>query len=157
MAGAAFDLETSSSSVGERRLAVGLRRVARFADANEGQVVASALRAAGIPVVVQDEHAGQANFLWQSALGGVRHPGPGRARAEAVQFIRQHRVEGPPTTEPNSESLSLANDPDWAREAAKRRNMAVRWFVVALLLGPLILLLAFAVCRGAYNAITGAG
>jgi hypothetical protein len=140
----------------ERRLAVGLRRVARFADANEGQVVASALRGAGISVVVQDEHAGQANFLWQSALGGFGILVPEEHAQEAVQFIRQHRVEGS-ATEPNAESLSLANDPDWGREAAKRRNMAVRWFVVALFFGPPILLLAFAVCRGVYNAITDAG
>ncbi len=155
MAGAAYDLD--SSPMGQGRCAVGLIRVARFADANEGQVVASALRSAGIPVVVQDEHAGQANFLWQSALGGFGILVPEEHAREAVQFIREHRVERQATSEPNSEFLSLANDPDWARAAGRRRNMAVRWFVVALFFGPPVLLLVFAVCRGVYNAATGAG
>ena len=139
----------------ERRRAVGLRRVARFADANEVQVVASALRGAGIPVLVQDEHAGQANFLWQSALGGFGILVPDEYAHETVQFIRQHRIEGQAAFEP--EASSLADDPDWRREAAKRRNMTVRWFVAVLFLGPPALLLAFIFCRGVYNAITGAG
>ncbi|HZC17645.1 MAG TPA: hypothetical protein VE309_12875 [Caulobacteraceae bacterium] len=152
---AAFALD--SSPMGDRRPARGLSRVARFADANEAQVVASALRGAGIPVLMQDEHAGQANFLWQAALGGFGILVPDEYAREAVQFIRQHRIEARAAPEPDSESLSLANDPDWARQAAKRRNMAVRWFVVALFFGPPLLLLVFALCRGAYNAITGAG
>jgi hypothetical protein len=140
--------------MGERRLAVGLSRIARFADANEAQVVASALRSAGIPVMMQDEHAGQMNFLWQAALGGFGILVPEEHAREALEFIQQHRVEVAP--EPNSESLSLANDGEWGREAAKRRNMVVRWFVVCLFLGPPILLIVFALCRGIYRAITGA-
>src|SRR5580698_7779998 len=103
-------------------------RVARFADANEGQVVASALRAAGIPVLVQDEHSGQANFLWQSALGGFGILVPDEHAHDAALFIRRHRVETQAASE--AEDAGLADDPDWGRDAAKRRNMAVRWFVV---------------------------
>lgn len=140
MAGAAYDVNLLP--MGERRPAVGLSRVARFADATEAQVVASALRGAGIPVLMQDEHAGQMNFLWQAALGGFGILVPDEYAREAAQFIRQHRVEAAP--EPDSESLSLANDGDWGRGAAKRRNMVVRWFVVCLFLGPPILLIVFA-------------
>jgi hypothetical protein len=47
-----------------------LVEVARFADLTEAQVAASALRASGIFVFLQNQHHGEMNFGVQFALGG---------------------------------------------------------------------------------------
>jgi hypothetical protein len=120
-------------------------RVARFADLTEAQVVVSALKAADIPVLLQNELAGQNNFLWQAAMGGFAILVPDEHAAEATTFIRQHRVENfhaPSPDDLDDETLPLADDAEWLRDASRRRGMVARWFVVALFLGPPLLLIS---------------
>ena len=121
-----------------------LVRVARFADLTEAQVVVSALKAADIPVLLQNEHAGQTNFLWQAAIGGFGIWVPQEYAREAATFIRQHRTENFQVQTPDDledETPALADDEDWGREAARRKGMAIRWFVVTLFFGPPLLLM----------------
>jgi hypothetical protein len=125
-------------------------RVARFADLTEAQVVVSALKAADIPVLLQNEHAGQTNFLWQAALGGFGILVPEEYAREATTFIRQHRVENFQTPAPEDldrETAALADDEDWGRDAARRKGMVVRWFVVILFFGPPLLLMGSCAIR----------
>jgi len=120
-------------------------RIARFADLVEAQVVASALRAADIHVLLQNEHAGQTNFLWQAAMGGFAILVPEEDAREALTFIRQHRTENfrtPAPSDVDETAPSLADDAEWSRDAARRKGMAVRWFVVILFFGPILLILS---------------
>ena len=119
-------------------------RIARFADLTEAQVVASALKAADIPVLLQNELAGQTNFLWQAAMGGFGILVPEEHAAEAATFIRQHRVENfhaPTPDDLDDDTAALADDEDWGRDANRRRGMVARWFVVTLFFGPPLLLM----------------
>jgi hypothetical protein len=133
-------------------------RVARFADLTEAQVVVSALKAADIPVLLQNELAGQTNFLWQAAMGGFAILVPQEHAAEAVSFIRQHRTENfhaPRPDDVNADIPALADDEDWGRGARRRRAMIIRWIVVSIFLGPNVLLIANLVLRGMVSAFTG--
>jgi hypothetical protein len=124
---------------------VALIRVARFADLTEAQVVVSALKAADIPVLLQNELAGQTNFLWQAAMGGFAILVPDEHAAEAATFIRQHRVENfhaPSPDDLDDETPALADDAEWRRDASRRRGTVARWFVVALFLGPPLLMIS---------------
>ena len=120
-------------------------RVARFADLTEAQVVTSALKAADIPVLLQNELAGQTNFLWQTAMGGFGILVPEEYAREAATFIRQHRTENFQAQDPEDvdhDTPALADDEDWGRDAARRKGMVMRWFVVALFFGPPLLVFA---------------
>jgi hypothetical protein len=123
---------------------MGLVRIARFADLNEAQVVMSALRSAGIPALLQNEYAGQAYFLWQPAIGDFPILVPQDLAKDAVDFIRQHRSKGSGSTAPQEADggvPALSDDPEWRRDAARRRGTIIRWFVVILFLGPSVLAL----------------
>ena len=112
-----------------------LVRVARFSDLTEAQVVVSPLKAADIPVMLQNELAGQTNFLWQAAMGGFGVLVPEEYAREAATFIRQHRTENFQVQTPDDlddETPALVDDEAWGRDAARRKGMAIRWFVVAI-------------------------
>ena len=135
-----------------------LVRVARFADLTEAQVVVSALKAADIPVWLQNEYAGQANFLWQAAMGCFGIWVPDERVREAATFIRQHRTENFQVQTPDDlddETPALAEDEDWGREAQRRKGMIVRWIVVTIFFGPFVLLVASLVLRGVVSLLTG--
>jgi len=119
-------------------------RVARFADLTEAQVVMSALRSANIDAVLQNEHAGQANFLWQPAMGGFAILVPQDFAGEAAGFIRQHRSNGSEVeaaADASPDASSIAEDQAWRRDAGRRKGMIVRWLVVILFLGPSVFML----------------
>jgi hypothetical protein len=125
-------------------------RIARFADLVEAQVVASALRAANIHVLLQNEHAGQTNFLWQAAMGGFAILVPEEDAIEAASFIRQHRTENfrtPTSDDPDEAEPSLADDAEWGRDATRRKGMVMRWLVVVLFFSPFLLILSSCVVR----------
>ena len=127
-----------------------LVRVARFADLTEAQVVVSALKAADIPVLLQNELAGQTNFLWQAAMGGFGVLVPEEHAGEAETFIRQHRIENfqaPAPEDLDQETAALADDDDWGRDAARRKGMVTRWIVVTIFFSPFLLLMGSCAIR----------
>ena len=129
-------------------------RVARFADLTEAQVVVSALKAADIPVWLQNEFAGQANFLWQAAMGSFGIWVPEERAREAATFIRQHRTENFQVQTPDdldNETPALVDDEDWGRDAAWRKGMAIRWFVVTMFFGPPLLLMGSCAFRDLFG------
>ena len=129
-------------------------RVARFADLTEAQVVVSALKAADIPVLLQNELAGQNNFLWQMAMGGFGVMVPQDYAGEAATFIRQHRTENFQAQTPDDiddRTPALADDEDWGRDAARRRGRVMRWFVVTLVFGPPLLLMGSCAVRDLFG------
>lgn len=73
-----------------------LVEVARFADLTEAQVAASALRASGIFVFLQNQHHGEANFAVQYALGGF----PLHVMEEDAEGVRKmlSQVRAAPTS-----------------------------------------------------------
>jgi hypothetical protein len=73
--------------------------IARFLDLTEAQVAASALRASGVPVFVQNEHWGQADFTMQMAMGGFWLWVPEEDALDARAFISANRRK-PPTIAP---------------------------------------------------------
>jgi hypothetical protein len=124
--------------------------IARFGDVTEAQVAASALRSANFSVLLQNEHAGQANFLWQPAMGGFAILVPENEARDAAAFIARRRspaADGPSAEDIDSGAPALANDPDWGRDAARRKGMVVRWVVVTIFLGPFFFGLASCVVR----------
>ncbi|HEY3697133.1 putative signal transducing protein [Phenylobacterium sp.] len=68
-----------------------LVEIARFVDLTEAQVAASALRASGIPVFLQNEHWGQTAFTMQLAIGGFRLWVPEEEATDAQAFISSSR------------------------------------------------------------------
>jgi len=68
-----------------------LVEIARFADLTEAQVAASALRASGIPVLVQNENWSQANASLTLAMGGLRLWVPEEEAPDARAFIEAQR------------------------------------------------------------------
>ena len=68
-----------------------LVEVARFLDATEAQVAASALRASGIPVFVQNEQWGQVETYMQLAVGGFALWTPEDMAQDASDFIAECR------------------------------------------------------------------
>ena len=139
-----------------------LVRIARFADLTEAQVVASALRAAGVAVLLQNEQLGQTNFTWQQAIGGFGIWTPEEQAADAAEFIRQHRTEDFQAARPDdidTDTTALGDDEDWSLDANRRKGMVVRWMVVAIVVGPpASALLVFAVSiflRGVASVFTG--
>jgi hypothetical protein len=70
-----------------------LVEVARFFDMVEAQSAASALRASGIFVQVQNELFGQLNFTLQFTMGGIGLWAPEEDAPAARSFIAAHRLE----------------------------------------------------------------
>jgi hypothetical protein len=68
-----------------------LVEIARFVDLTEAQVAASALRASGVPVFMQNEHWGQTEFTMQMAMGGFRLWVPEQEAPDARAFISANR------------------------------------------------------------------
>ena len=65
--------------------------IARFTDVTEAQTAASALRASGIPVLIQNEFWGQNQFYMQIAMGGFRLWTPQKDAVDAKAFIAECR------------------------------------------------------------------
>ncbi len=65
--------------------------IARFVDLTEAQTAASALRASGIPVLIQNEYWGQNEFYMQLAMGGFRLWTPQEDAIDAKAFIAECR------------------------------------------------------------------
>ena len=84
-----------------------LVEIARFVDLTEAQVAASALRASGMEVMLQNEFHGQANFLVVPALGGFRLWVPEDDAADAKAFIAACRADIRPRA-PEGSSLKTA-------------------------------------------------
>jgi len=74
-----------------------LVEVARFLDPTEAQAAASALRASGMHVHVQNEHYGQTVPYLQLALGGFGLYAPAADVADARAFIAAARADARPT------------------------------------------------------------
>jgi hypothetical protein len=136
-----------------------LVRIARIAEFSESQVIASALRAAGVTVFVQDELLGRTMFIWQQAIGGFGILVPEEQAAEAAAFIRRHRTENFRSPEPDDIDQTvapLADDEDWGRDAQGRKaGLIVRWIVVAIFVGPTAFFFASLVLHGVVSAFTG--
>lgn len=69
-----------------------LTEIARFADLTEAQIAASRLRADGLPVLVQNEHWGAANFTMGIAMGGFRLWVPDSEAEDARALIAHLRA-----------------------------------------------------------------
>ena len=69
-----------------------LAQVAQYCDVSEAMVAASALRAYGMVVHVQNELHGQNDFFVQNALGGFRLYVPESEADLATSFIAQCRA-----------------------------------------------------------------
>jgi len=67
--------------------------VARFLDVPEAQVAASALRASGIPVLVQNESWGQTQGNLLFAMGGVRLWVPQADAQDVRAFLAERRAQ----------------------------------------------------------------
>ncbi|MDB5431164.1 MAG: hypothetical protein JWP35_2280 [Caulobacter sp.] len=140
-----------------------LVRVARISDLTEAQVIASALEAADIPTLVQNGGFGQADFLMQTALGGFGIMVPQERAAEAAAFIRQHRDTNPEILaafDEASDPEAAVEDADWGVGRARRRGTVMRWIVVGIFVGPLALIVLYALGRfflGFFMALFGIG
>jgi hypothetical protein len=71
-----------------------LVEIARFLDITEAQAAASALRASGIPVFMQNENWGQTEAYLQIGMGGFRLWTPEEDADDARAFIAES--QGPP-------------------------------------------------------------
>ena len=76
-----------------------LVQIAHFVDLSEAQVAATALRASGIPALVQNENHGQNFYLLQQALGGFRLWVPYEDAADARVFVETARGQPPEPAE----------------------------------------------------------
>ena len=78
-----------------------LVEIARFLDLTEAQAAASALRASGVPVFMQNENWGQTEAYLQLAMGGFRLWTPEEEAADARAFLASvapsSRPDEPPT------------------------------------------------------------
>jgi len=136
--------------------------VARFADLIEAQAAAAALRASDIPVLVQNEHWGQANFTMQIAMGGFTLWTPEEEAADARAFIVANRIVATHAVDPQADDveppapseggaawaalalvsmLGLGPIGGWAVASLKRRPTLGRFVVVGLFL--LLVILVF--------------
>jgi len=68
-------------------------QIAHFVDLAEAQVAASALRASGIPTLIQNENHGQTFFLMQRAIGGFRLWTAEGDADDARAFVEARRTE----------------------------------------------------------------
>jgi hypothetical protein len=73
-----------------------LVEVARILDLTEAQTAASALRASGIQVFVQNENWGQTEVYLQIGMGGFRLWTPEADAADASAFIAESRRRSEP-------------------------------------------------------------
>lgn len=64
-----------------------LVEIARFLDLTEAQAAASALRASGVPVFMQNENWGQTEAYLQLAMGGFRLWTPEEEAQDARAFL----------------------------------------------------------------------
>ena len=84
-----------------------LKEIARFADLAEAQIAASRLRAEGVPVLVQNEYWGGADFIMTIAMGGFRLWAPEDQAADAKALIARLRA-AVPAPEPDEDEPAPA-------------------------------------------------
>ena len=84
-----------------------LTEIARFADLTEAQIAASRLRAEGVPVLVQNEYWGGADYIMTIAMGGFRLWAPDDQAADAKALIAQLRG-AIPAPEPEDDASAPA-------------------------------------------------
>lgn len=111
-----------------------LKEIARFADLAEAQIAASRLRAEGVPVLVQNEYWGGADYIMTIAMGGFRLWAPDDQAADAKALIAELRAASPaPEVDEDGEI-----DPGEAATPASRSGGAARTglaLLVALVFG----------------------
>jgi hypothetical protein len=111
-----------------------LVEIARFLDLTEAQAAASALRASGVEVFVQNENWGQVEAYLQLAMGGFRLWTPEEDAADAQAFLAEVRREAPqpapregsaaPAVVGLAASLALAPVLGWLVAPFTRRRLA---------------------------------
>jgi hypothetical protein len=82
-----------------------LKEIARFADLAEAQIAASRLRAEGVPVLVQNEYWGGADYIMTIAMGGFRLWAPDDQAADAKALIAELRAASP-VAEPDEDDAT---------------------------------------------------